>query len=165
MILYKSSKPHYAILGRLPGTKSYRNIKRYPDIETIPGTLIIRYDDDVYFGNADHFYDSIIKEIKIREGIHTLILNASAISRIDSTGLHKLRLLLDTLRDRDVKLLLTNLRGPVRDLLAATGICDQIGYENSYLSIEDAVEGHTSPNGIGALSRKYAAQRNKDKSK
>ena len=159
MILYKSSKPHYAILGRLPGSDSYRNINRYQDTITTDETLIIRYDDDLYFGNSTHFYDTMISELNKREHAKNLIINCAVISRIDSTGLHYLRLLIERLARRDIRLILVNLRGPVRDLLASCGLEERVGLENYFLSVSDAVRSLEDKDDT-TLSQKYAAQKN-----
>ncbi len=160
MIIYKSSKPHYAVLGRLAGSDSYRNIDRYPEAKTQDDILIIRYDDDLFFGNADHFYDLIVEEIRRQPHTKLLILNASGMSRIDSTALHKFDLLLDHLKRKDIRLIISSLRGPVRDLLSKAGLDQKIGLENYYLSTRDAEESYINGSS-GLLSRKYAAQKNK----
>ncbi len=162
MILFKSSRPHYAVLGRLPGSDSFRNVNRFDEAEVDAEVLIVRYDDDLYFGNADHFYESILSEVDRRKNVKILILNAGVISRIDSTGLHHLELLLETLNKKGIRTILTHLRGPVRDLLAKSGLADKIGSENYFLNIKDAVDSlATTEVEIDQLRRKYANQKNK----
>ncbi|NND05599.1 MAG: sulfate permease [Saprospiraceae bacterium] len=164
IILHQSSKPHYAVLGKIPGTNSFRNIERYQDSETTDHSLIIRYDDDIYFGNADHFLRSILLELGQRKEVDTVILDASSINRIDSTGLAMVYDLLSKLEEKNVKLVLTNLRGPIRDLLAKSGITDKIGTENNYLSIADALDARHSKDPHLDISRKHAGEwRWKDK--
>ena len=158
MILIKTSRPHYAVLGRLEGTKTYRNIKRYPDALLDDDFLIIRYDVDLYFGNAEHFYDTVIAQTKQFPGRDYIILNMAAIGSIDTTGLHKMGLLVDALAEGGVTLLLAGTRGQVRDTLAISGLQDKIGLQNCYLTIADAVEGHHSDD--SGLSNRYASQTN-----
>lgn len=156
IILFKTSRPHYAVLGQLEGTRIYRNIARYPEAKIDNDYLIIRYDVDLYFGNAEHFYDSIMKEAHKYPDKRYVIINMSAIGTVDSTGLHKLGLLIDALHEDDVKLLLAGTRGYVRDALAVSGLQDKIGLQNCYLSVHDAVEGRHSEE--HDLSNKYASQ-------
>lgn len=163
IILYQSSRPHYAVLGKIPGTQTYRNIERYQDSETSDSALIIRYDDDIYFGNADHFLDSIFEELTQRPLVDTIILDGSPINRIDSTGVGMLHRLLDKLEEKDMKILVCNLCGPVRDLMAKSGITKRIGAENNYLTIEDALLGRVSKNPKIELSRKHAGQKGRIK--
>ena len=59
-IIKRLSTPHVAILGALPGGNAFRNINRYEEAEQRAGTVILRYDQDLFFGNAGHFYQTII---------------------------------------------------------------------------------------------------------
>lgn len=163
LILQQTSSPHYAILGQLPGTNSFRNINRYPEAKTIPGVLILRYDESIYFANANHFYDTITDIISTHTDIHTVILNCTSIINIDTTGIKVFYQLLDRLDRSNITLLVTHLRGPVRDLFVRSGLDQRIGERNSYLRINDAIESHFNDHGKGDLSRKYAAQINKNK--
>ena len=158
MILYKTSRPHYAILGRLEGTDTFRNIKRYPDARIGDDYLILRYDVDIYFGNAEHFYDTVMKEAHNHKHCKYLILNMAAIGTIDSTGLHKMKLLIDALASENITLLLAGTRGNVRDSFATSGIHEKIGAKNTYLTILDAIEGRHSTD--HDLSNRYASQSN-----
>ena len=158
LIIQKTATPHYAVLGNLPGTRSFRNVKRYENAVTRPDVLVMRYDQDLYFGNTDHFYDSILKEINAREGIKTVILNSSAIGFIDSTGLSKLKLLLAVLKTKGITLLFTHVRGPIRDKFLKTDMWEIIGKENLYLSINDAMASLQNPEDFSDLHRNYAKQ-------
>ena len=156
IILFKTSRPHYAVLGHLDGTRAYRNIARYPEAKLDEDYLIIRYDVDLYFGNAEHFYDSVMKEHSKYPDKRYVIIDMSAIGTVDSTGLHKLGLLVEALHEDDIKLLLAGTRGHVRDALAVSELQDIIGLQNCYLNVHDAVEGRHSQE--HDLSNKYAAQ-------
>ena len=139
MVLQKSSKPHMAVLGALEDGTTYRNINRYPEAETREGILIIRYDDDLFFGNADHFYDEILYEVETRKNIEYVVLNAAAMTLIDSTGMHKLKALIHTLRQKNIQMVITNLRGPMRDLFEKAGMNDMLGDNGQFHTIKDAV--------------------------
>ena len=162
-ILMKSSKPHYVVLGRLPGTERYRNIERFDEAITTEDVLIMRYDEDVYFANANHFYESILKEIDRNQLTETFILNASSMNHVDSVGVHQVELLLEECHTRKIQFLISNLRGPVRDIFSRSDILKDLVQEQSYLSIQDAVESQTEALSDDViLSRKYAAQMNEE---
>ncbi|NNC94001.1 MAG: solute carrier family 26 protein [Chitinophagales bacterium] len=156
MVLYKSSRPHYAVLGRLEGTTSYRNLKRYSDAITQSKTLIIRYDDDIYFGNAEHFYDKVNKEVRKVEGIEKLILDFSSINNIDSTALQILERLFNSLKRQNIKIILSGAIGPVRDYMKKSGLIAMIGEENTYLRIHDAVS--EEDENSKSIKKKYPTQ-------
>ena len=61
LVIFESAYPHTAVLGRLPGTHHYRNIKQYPDAEQYDGIVLIRVDAPIYFANSQHVRDKIAK--------------------------------------------------------------------------------------------------------
>jgi SulP family sulfate permease len=165
LILYKATHPHYAILGKLKDKDAYRNIKRYPDAHSPEGVLIFRYDNDLFFGNAEHFYDTVMKELRCNENTELFIFNAKGTVQIDSSGLHKLSMLIDHVRNRGIRFMVTGLRGPARDLLFKSGLMTKIGSENNFLNISDALtcaKNHIDPID---MSNEYAAQHFHDKKK
>ncbi|NNF22588.1 MAG: sulfate permease [Saprospiraceae bacterium] len=161
MIVYESSRPHYAILGKLSGTNSFRSIERFPEATMDSEILVFRYDEDLYFGNAEHFHDSIMNSIEGHPKTRLLVLNASSINRIDSTGLAKFERMIHKLNKMDIIFKISGLRGEVRDLLVKTKVMDLIGLENNYLSIQDAINGFKKNDDSARLSREYASQSNK----
>ena len=156
-IVQKSSKPHYAILGRLPGTSSFRNINRYAEAEELTKTLIIRYDEDLFFGNADHFYNTMVTEIKKAGVIQTFILKAASFNHLDSTSMDKIKQLIQYCKDHNIRMILTNINGPMRDLFKKNSIYKTLGPENFHLNVSDACLDVDNQ-----LSIKYAAQTNID---
>jgi SulP family sulfate permease len=160
LILYKTSRPHYAVLGQLEGTNTYRNIDRFEGSTLNQDYLIIRYDVDIYFGNAEHFYDTIMNEVSKNPEAKFVVLHMTGINSIDSTGLHRLNLLIDSLREEEVILLLAGVRGQVRDLLVKADLQAKIGVEHCYLTVQDAIAG-SQAEGRDGLSQKYASQFNK----
>ena len=160
-IIFKASEPHYAVLGRLEGTGTYRNVERYPDNIVIHEEIFIfRYDNDIFFANAEHFYDSVMKELQRFPEAKTIIFDCKAISTVDTTALHKFELLGDALNKRHIEVVLASLTGPVRDFLHKSYMYRYIGEENMYLTVQDAVDGVLSDTKRSALSREYASQTN-----
>ena len=140
IILYKSSKPHIAILGKLPNTTSYRNINRYELAKPIEGILMVRFDDQLYFANATYFQDVIQKMIEeSQEPIQLFILDASSIHSIDSTGIHALEEIYKFLRQKNIKFFISGIVGPVRDVMNKTDIREKIGEEDQFLTIHHAI--------------------------
>ena len=89
MVLYRSSKPHVVVLGNLPGTRSYRNLDRFENAGLPKDEIVIRFDDQLYFGNADYFQDTIKKLADdMGEDLRLVLLDFSSIHEIDSTGTH-----------------------------------------------------------------------------
>lgn len=140
MIIYKASKPFYAVLGNLEGTEDYRNVSRFEDALLTEGLVIFRYDDDIFFGNAEHFYETIVEEIAENDNIESFLLEAATISHIDSTGMEQFVLLAEYLEKQNIEFLISGLKGPVRDLFSKTGFNELVPFEKQFLNIQGAVD-------------------------
>ena len=114
--LYKSSKPHIAEVGQVPGTEHYRNILRH-DVLTAPSIVTLRVDESLYFANARYLEDKIHNRVASDKGIRHVILQCSAINEIDLSALESLETINDRLREMDVQLHLSEVKGPVMDRL------------------------------------------------
>ena len=142
-VLYRSSRPHLAVLGKLPGTQYYRNIKRFQEAEQSDQVLIIRFDDQLYFGNAAYFKEHIKKLVRQKGAeLRLLIMDASSMHDIDSTGIHALEEIHNYLKDRNIRLNLCGVIGPVRDMLFKVHLIDHFGKENFFMYIQNAEEAY-----------------------
>ena len=140
MVIYTSTRPHSTELGRLGDTQNFRNTDRYPEAKTEPGILIFRFDSNLYFANVEHFRESIEEKVNERgQKLSVVILDASAINNVDSTGMHALSELIKFLRTRGIAFYLAGVIGPVRDKLKRSGITETMGEENFFFDVNDAV--------------------------
>ena len=143
MVLVRSAQPHIAVLGQIPGTNYYRNINRFPEAEEIPACAIVRFDSQLFFANSLYFREFIKNVVKDHTpSLDVLILDASSIHDIDSSGLTALDDMSAFLNNRQIKFYVTGIIGPVRDRLYQSGLMDRIGKENQFLHLKDAVEFH-----------------------
>ncbi|OAM74569.1 SulP family inorganic anion transporter [Devosia elaeis] len=120
VFLYRSSTPHAAIVGQVPGTEHYRNVKRHK-VETVPGVLSIRVDESLYFANARYLEDLVTREVTTNPGLSDVVLMCSAVNAIDMSALESLEAIEHRLRDLGVALHLSEVKGPVMDKLERTG--------------------------------------------
>lgn len=140
IVIYSSSMPHYAEAGRLGSTKNFRNIKRYPDAIIEKEILIYRFDSNLFFANTQHFRDTLDKKIEKRgEELELVILDASAIYSIDSTGIHTISKLIKDLNKRHIRFYIAGAIGPVRDKLKQSEITAKLGKQNFFFDVDDAV--------------------------
>jgi len=139
-VIYQSSTPHSAELGRLEGTHTYRNILRYPEAEKFDDILIFRFDSQLYFANADYFRDTIEKHIAERNGsVKHLVIDASAITGIDSTGMHVLETMINELSVQGVQLYIASATGPIRDSIKQCGVLQSIGEQHFFFDVDHAI--------------------------
>ena len=139
-MIYRSTKPHYAVLGRIPETKVFRNVERFENLIVRDDILIIRYDAELYFANTSHFLDSIKKEVnKKGENLRLVILNGNSIAHIDSSAYLALSELIIELEQQNIIFYFSNLIGPTRDFLERAGI-DEIGEkEKSFVDVDTSI--------------------------
>lgn len=113
-VIWRASRPHIAVLGRLPGSEHFRNITRYA-AETHPQIVLLRIDAGVFFGNAELISDHVLQTVT--DETRHLVLVMTAINLIDTTGLYALAELNESLAARDIKLHLAEVKGPLMDKL------------------------------------------------
>lgn len=141
VMIYSSTKPHSAELGRLGTTNNFRNINRYPEAETDNEILIFRFDSPLYFASVEHFRETIEELIeKKNDMLNLIILDASSIHMIDSTGLHMMKELIKDLKMRRISFYISGAIGPVRDKLKTSGIIKIMGEENFFFDVTDALK-------------------------
>lgn len=114
--LYKSSRPHVAIVGEVPGTEHFRNVLRHKVI-THDHILSLRVDESLYFANTRYLEDLIYKEVSERPALKHVILMCSAVNEIDLSALESLEAVNKRLGDNGVSLNLSEVKGPVMDAL------------------------------------------------
>ena len=113
-VIWRASRPHIAVLGRLPGSEHFRNIERYA-AETHPQIVLLRIDAGVFFGNAELISDHVLQTLT--DETRHLVLVMTAINLIDTTGLYALAELNQSLAARGIKLHLAEVKGPLMDKL------------------------------------------------
>ena len=121
LVVWRGSRPHVAVVGRVPGTEHFRNVERH-DVETLPGLLALRIDESLFFGNAAAVQDRIERLLAAHPQTQRLLLVLSAVNHIDATALAALEELEQSLEKRGIELCFAEIKGPVMDRLRATGL-------------------------------------------
>jgi SulP family sulfate permease len=138
LYLRRTSNPHIAVVGRLPGTEHYRNILRH-SVTTWPELLLVRIDENLYFANAPQVESRVLSLIAEQPEVKHLVLILSGVAAIDASGLELLESLQSSLQEAGVQLHLAEIKGPVMDHLQGTHFLNALGAEHTYLSTEQAV--------------------------
>jgi SulP family sulfate permease len=124
-MIWRESRPHIAVLGRIPHTEHFRNIDRYTG-ETDPNVLLLRVDAGLFFGNIEAVGERIEEELAAHPHAHDLVLVLSAVNAIDSSALFGLLELNRALARRGVRLHLAEVKGPVLDRLRASTLLTEL---------------------------------------
>lgn len=140
LLVVRTTKPHLAVLGKIKEKNIYKNVKRFECVEELDDVLIVRFDSQLYFANANYFKENISGLIKEKgEQLKLLVLSAEGINFIDSSAANMLRHTFDKLQKKGIKIKITNAIGPVRDIFKKSEIRKLIGEENFHLDIGEAL--------------------------
>lgn len=123
--LYRTSRPHVAEVGLVPGTEHFRNIHRFT-VETDPAVLTLRVDESLYFANTRYLEDLVLARVSGTTDLRHVILMCSAVNEIDLSALETLETLDHRLRDMGVTLNLSEVKGPVMDRLRRSAFLDHL---------------------------------------
>ena len=140
-LLLSTKESTSSVLGKVPGVNVYRSLEHYPDGETYPGLLIVRFNDSLFFANAPNFAD------EIREGVvqykpKVILLDGESISNIDATAIITMRELYDELRRFDIDLRFASMKSNVMEIIERTDAVDRIGSDHFYVSIQAAIDAY-----------------------
>jgi len=143
ILVYRTTKPHMAVLGKFPDQNLYKNIERFEEAKQRSDVLIIRFDAQLYFANASFFKENLLNEIRKKgTDLKLLVLSAEAVNYIDSSAANMLRITCSKIIDSGIEIKVTNAIGPVRDIFKKSDITELIGSTNFYLSVHDAINDH-----------------------
>ncbi len=163
MVIYRSTRPHVAVLGRVQGSNFYRNIQRFNNLEQRPDVLVVRFDGPLYFSNINYFKDKMGELIAQKgEALRLVVLNADSISHLDSSAVHALHEWVGELRNKGVKVHFTSVIGPVRDTLNRWEMTDFIGADAFFMSNQQAIDAFDEKPNNGTVGdfKEYILQAN-----
>jgi SulP family sulfate permease len=140
-MIYRTSKPHIAILGKVKNTEYYKNISRFEkDVVIEENILIFRFDAQLYFGNQNFFKKELLNQVELKGNkLELIIINAEAINYIDSSALTMLEKLCVDIKNSDVKIMISGAIGPIRDIIFNHKLIKIIGPENLAIKTSEAV--------------------------
>ncbi|MBY6207123.1 MULTISPECIES: SulP family inorganic anion transporter [Halomonas] len=125
LFLYRTSKPHSAIVGRIPGSEHFRSVTRH-EVETVSHLALFRVDESLYFANARYLEDTLYSLVTQRPELSDVVLICSAVNLIDASALESLDAINARLKDSRVTLHLAEVKGPVMDRLKHSDFLDAL---------------------------------------
>lgn len=144
--LWRTSRPHIAIVGRVGNTEHFRNVLRHR-VTVNANLLLLRVDESLYFSNVAFIEEKVLSAIAEKPGIKHFVLICSSINAIDASALETLDEMRHTLKDFGVEFHLAEVKGPVMDKLERAGFIERLGRDHVHLSTNDAVTRLSEPNG------------------
>jgi len=141
MLIYKTTKPHMAVLGNVPGTHFYRNKNRFKEVIIEEEILIVRFDAQLYFANTQFFKDKLKEFAEERgPGVKLIVIDGESLNALDSSAIYALDEVHDYFTSKDITMVFTGLKGPVRDAMVKSQLMKKIRYDHCFMSIQEAVD-------------------------
>jgi SulP family sulfate permease len=125
LYLWRTSRPHMAVVGQIPGTEQFRNVLRHP-VATSPTVLSVRVDESLYFANARALADRVYDLAACRPALRHVVLQCSAINFIDASALESLEGLCERLEAAGIAFHLSEVKGPVMDRLGRSHFLERL---------------------------------------
>ncbi|MCZ6457392.1 MAG: sulfate permease [Actinobacteria bacterium] len=142
-LVYVSATPNMPVLGRRSGTQVFRSTVEYPDGETYPGLLVLRFDAGLHFGSSDALEDRLRQLSEDADpALHTAVVDFEGVNFIDSQGSDKVSQLLDLAKSAGIELRLARVKPHVLALLRRDGVIEKLGENKVFDSVYSAVEDH-----------------------
>ncbi len=151
--LYRSSRPHFAVVGQVPGTEHFRNVNRH-EVVVSPTIYSIRFDESLFFANARFIEDRINAAVAANPAIRHVVLVCPAVNFIDLSALESLEAVNARLKEAGIKLHLSEVKGPVMDRLQRSHFLQELGGQ-VFLTQYDAICALDE----GCARRAFAARR------
>ena len=154
LYLFRTSRPHIASVGLVPGTEHFRNVNRH-HVTVSPRLVSLRVDESLYFANARALEDRINDVVAAQPELRHLVLQCSAINSIDASALESLEAVDHRLRDAGILLHLSEVKGPVMDRLKNTGFLRELSgqifltHYQATAALTPEVIGREAPAGVG----------------
>lgn len=147
--LYNTSRPHFAIVGQVPGSEHFRNVERH-NVITSEQVLTVRVDESLYFANARFLENVVSEHVAQKPKLEHVVLMCPAVNHIDASGLESIEAINQHLSDGGIKLHLSEVKGPVMDRLKRTDFLRHLTgkvYLHQYQAMRD-LDTHTAHQGI-----------------
>ncbi|MFC2053043.1 SulP family inorganic anion transporter [Chloroflexota bacterium] len=132
-----------SILGKVPGQKIYLGLENFPEGETYPGLVILRFDGSLYFANAPDAANELRAAVEMSDPSPEIVLiDGESINSIDATAIIQMEELVDELKRSSIGLKFARVRSNVMEVVERSGFVDTVGSHNFYISIQDAVDAY-----------------------
>jgi len=125
LFLYRTSRPHCAVVGRVPGSEHFRNVLRHK-VDVCPTVKFLRVDESLYFANARFLEETVLDIVTSEPQLTDLVLVCPAVNLVDASALESLEAINERLKDAGVRLHMSDVKGPVMDRLKRTEFCQHL---------------------------------------
>jgi SulP family sulfate permease len=155
ILIFRTSRPYVAELGKVPNSNFYRNKERFEEVVIDEDVLVFRFDAQLFYANASYFRDRLDQMMdKKGSALKLIVLDAESINRVDSTGVEMLKERIRFCQKKGILFYFAGVKGPVRDDLFRSRILDIIDLKHFFMRANQAVKFYKT--GDRAQQEKYA---------
>ncbi len=155
ILIYRTSRPYVAELGKVPDSDFYRNRERFSEVIIDEEVLVFRFDAQLFYANSSYFIETLeLMAEKRGDKLKLIVLDAESINRVDSTGVEMLKERIRYYQKRGILFYFAGVKGPVRDHLFRGKILDLITLDHFYMRVNGAVNYYKT--GEKEYQNKYA---------
>ncbi len=141
ILIYRASRPHAAALGRVPNERTYSDMARHPENETLPGLLLFRLDGQLFFANSGFAVDRLNQLLSVTEPPPRVVIwNLESTTDMDVTAAESLIRLVHDLRESGRDLVFARVGSSVLGVFERSGLLDLLGEDHFYLTVDSAVK-------------------------
>jgi sulfate permease, SulP family len=138
-LVFCTTRPNVAVLGKVPGTSSYRSIEHFSDAVTFEQILVVRMDAQFFFGNVAYLKETLFDRVsKIYRPV-VVVIDASSMNALDSTAADTFAEIIQTLRRKNIEIMVSHVKGVVLEVMEIAGIVEILGEGHIYYEVHDAV--------------------------
>ena len=146
-LLGGTKRRNTSVLGKVPGNTIYRSIENYPEAETFPGLLILRFDGTLYFANAHDFQTAVRRAIEIADPPPSVILiDGESINDIDATAVITMREFQKQLETEQIEFRFARIKTQVKEIMERGGLMQAVPAEHFYPTVQDGVDAYLGEN-------------------
>lgn len=143
MIIFRTTQPHIAELGRIPNTNEFRNINRFKEVENREDVLVLRFDAQLYFANIQYFKEEIIQRaLQKGDKLKFIVLKSDSINGIDASAMEQLQEIVLNFKAQRIRFVFSGVKGPVRDRMYLANFIQTIGDDNFFLDVYYAIDSY-----------------------
>ncbi|MFV3308383.1 SulP family inorganic anion transporter [Pseudomonas sp. NY15181] len=147
--LWDGWRPHFAVLGRVEGTRGYHDVARYPQARRIPGLVLFRWDAPLFFANAEQFQNTVLESVdQSPTPVQRLVIAAEPVTSIDITSADMLAELDKALEARGVELQFAEMKDPVKDKMKRFELFERMGESAFHPTVGAAVDDYLKDSGV-----------------
>ncbi|GFD78443.1 sodium-independent anion transporter [Tenacibaculum sp. KUL118] len=155
VLIFRTSRPYVAELGKVPNSDFYRNKSRFKEVILDDEILVFRFDAQLFYANSNYFRDKLDEMVSEKgKALKLIVLDAESINRVDSTGIDMLKERIIYFNKHNIQFYFAGVKGPVRDAFFRGGLLDVVSLDHFFMRANGAVNFYKT--GDNQNQKKYA---------